>query len=421
MKKTSNKNKKERSNRLIFLLIFILMITALATVVLYYGFTNYTVELDEGLVVEKKIKIIKKHYGPRVVLKTDADIYEFKDGKYLDVGDIAKSYYISLEEIEIDEKTLYFPIKDTKYFVKYDKVKISEGTNDFEDYNYILFNQNVISKKGSPLYQNNKEVLRFDNEKSYPILIKEDDHYIVKYNDEYFMLKKTDAKEVVDHDNTDLAAASSIPVLNYHFLYNPKTQDYCPETICLNLDYFYAHLNYLKENNYYTLTMKDMALWMDKKIRTPEKSVIITFDDGTNKTDQYLAPALEKYELHGVLFLVTSWFNYKSFDSPYLEVQSHGHELHGVSSRVTEISRMTVDELDKDFKNSIKSLDGEDTAFCYPYYYYNAKMLEAVEDNFDIAFVGGNRRARQSDNKYLIPRIVIYSHHNLNYFIQLIK
>lgn len=421
MKKTSNTNKKIKRNKVIFLIIFILMIVALAAAVLYYGFINYAGEVDEELAIEKKIKIIKKHYGPRVVLKTDADIYEYRDGKYVDVGDIAKSYYISLEEIDIDDKTLYFPIKDTKYFVKYDKVKVAEGLNEYEDYNYILFNQNLISKKGSPLYQNNKEVLRFDNEKSYPILIKEEDHYIVKYNDEYFKIKNKDVKEIVDHDNTDLPVASSIPVLNYHFLYDPSIKDYCPETICLKLDYFDAHLNYLKENDYYTLSMEDMALWMDKKIRVAEKSVIITFDDGTNKTDQYLAPALEKYKLHGVLFLVTSWFDYKIFDSPYLEVQSHGHELHGVSSRVAEISRMSVDELNEDFKNSISSLDGEDKAFCYPYYYYNAKMLEAVENHFEIAFVGGNRRARQSDNKYLIPRIVIYSHHNLNAFIQLLK
>ncbi len=416
--------KKEPNFKLSYLIIFIIVILGVSSTFILFGMKNKKISdkaRSEEEEIAHRIEIIKSHYAKRVSLINDADIYELKDGNYLDVGDIAKGYFISLGEISIDEKTLYFPIADSKYFLKYDSVTPQQGINEFIDFDYIIFNKNALAKAGAPLYQNEQEVLRFSKAKSYPILIKEDDHYIVKYREELFKLYKRDVEKTVEEDNTDSAVAVNIPVMNYHFLYDHKSNDYCRESICLRLDYFESHLKYLKDNNYKGLTVADFALWMDKKIRLPKKSILITFDDGTLKTDQYLASSLDKYEINGVLFLVTSWFDYKSFASPFLEVQSHGHKLHGVTGNHSKGLDMNDDEIDQDFKDSIKALDGADDGFAYPYYQYNNTMLRAVKNNFDVAFIGGNRKAKQSDNKYLVPRIIIYNNHDLNRFINLIR
>ncbi len=424
-KKPNTLNKKPASGfKISYLIVLILIIALISITFILYGYKNKTIndkKRSKDEEIAHRTAIIKSHYAKRVSLVKDADIYE-KDGKnFNDIGDISKGYFISLDEVEINENTLYFPVADSKYYLKYDTVIPQEGINEYIDFNYVLFNKNAHAKAGAPLYQNGKEVLRYNKEKTYPILIKEDDHYIVKYREELFKLLKTDVSKTTDANNTNEAVASSIPILNYHFLYDHSKNDYCRESICLRLDYFESHLKYLKDNEFYSLKMEEMAMWMDKKIRLPKKSVAITFDDGTLKTDEYLPASLDKYEVNGVLFLVTSWFDYKMFASPYLEVQSHGHKLHGITGNTSKGLAMNDEQIDKDFKDSIASLDGADDAFAYPYYQYNNTMLRAVKDNFKIAFIGGNRRAKQSDNRYLLPRIVIYSGHDLKRFKSLVN
>lgn len=414
------KTKKKLKKLPMFILIIVILTTAI--VFFAYGIKNKIFFDNEDITTktkEEKIALLKSHYASRVSLTTDADIYEYKDGKYKDVGDISKGYFISLKELEIDENSFYFPIEGSDYYLKYDSVKPQEGINEFMDPGYVLFNENVLVKKGTPLYQNNKEVLRYSAEKQYPILIKEEEYYVVKYRDELFTINKKDTKKIIEANNVDADVASSIPVLNYHFLY--KKGDWCNQIICLKYDYFDSHLAYLKENNYFDLTMKDIDLWLDEKIRLPKKSVAVTFDDGTMKTSEYLAPLLEKHEFRGTLFLVTSWFNKSSFESPYIFLESHGHAIHGVGNRDNKSLLLSYEQLDKDFKESIDALDGQHKAFSYPYYEYNATVLKAVKNNFDMGFVGGGRNITQKDDRYLLPRKIVHSHHNLNNFKQLLN
>ena len=60
--------------------------------------------------------------------------------------------------------------------------------------------------------------------------------------------------------------------------------------------------------------------------------------------------------------------------------------------------------------------------FRYPFYQKNNTMIEALkETGFKVAFVGGNRKAKQSDNKYAVPRYVVYKGTSLNGFINMVK
>jgi len=49
-------------------------------------------------------------------------------------------------------------------------------------------------------------------------------------------------------------------------------------------------------------------------------------------------------------------------------------------------------------------------------------MVEALkETGFKLGFIGGNRKARRSDNKYAVPRYIIYKNTSLNSFINMVK
>ncbi len=56
-------------------------------------------------------------------------------------------------------------------------------------------------------------------------------------------------------------------------------------------------MKYLSENNYYFPTWDEVASFIDGKQVLPEKSVVITIDDGQSSVFEYAYPILEKYNV----------------------------------------------------------------------------------------------------------------------------
>ncbi len=219
--------------------------------------------------------------------------------------------------------------------------------------------------------------------------------------------------------------ATSIAVLNYHFFYNPETGEECNESICLSVQNFEEQLKYLQDNGYRTLTMKEFNDWMDGKIELPKKSVLLTVDDGAMGTDTHLPALLEKYDAKATLFLISGWWPLSKYRLGNLELQSHGHDLHHNSfCRDGSCGKkgliLSKEELQADLQLSKETI-GEPIAFCYPFYAYNQTLINAVKEEFELAFIGGNQKATRKSNKYKIPRYVIYKTTSLASFKNMIN
>ncbi|MDD3241570.1 MAG: DUF5011 domain-containing protein [Bacilli bacterium] len=207
-----------------------------------------------------------------------------------------------------------------------------------------------------------------------------------------------------------------VAVLNYHFIYDSDKES-CNQSICISKNNFRKHLEYLKKNNYYTLTIKEFKEWIYNEKTIPTKSILITFDDGALGTGihngNYLIPLLEEYKMNATLFLVTSWWDKNNYQSKYLNIESHTDNMHETNycsnvSRGSKTLCLSKDELITDLNKSINTL-GSNIAFCYPYYLYNTNLVNAVkETGFKLAFIGGNKKATKYTDKYKIPRFIIY-------------
>lgn len=94
--------------------------------------------------------------------------------------------------------------------------------------------------------------------------------------------------------------AKTVPVLMYHHV--------TPEGGVLNCTpkNFEAQMAYLANRGYTTLTSQQFARFMQGE-PVPERSVLITFDDGYLDNYVYAHPILKKYELNALMFLMTSW------------------------------------------------------------------------------------------------------------------
>ena len=94
-----------------------------------------------------------------------------------------------------------------------------------------------------------------------------------------------------------------IPVLMYHRLINNKGE-IGKNTIYLNVDEFEKQLKYLKDNNYITITFKDLYK-IPKEERKNKKYIILTFDDGYKDNYNLLFPLLKKYNMKAVIYMVS--------------------------------------------------------------------------------------------------------------------
>ncbi len=216
-----------------------------------------------------------------------------------------------------------------------------------------------------------------------------------------------------------------VAVLNYHFFYNPDAGEACNEHICLATSKFEEQLQYLKNNGYYTLTMTEFRDWMYGKINIPEKSVLLTIDDGAAGTGKHngnkLIPLLEKYDLHATLFLITGWWSIENYRSPNLDIESHTSDMHTMFQNGAQLLISTNEQVINDLNQSI-AVTGSKKAFCFPFYAYNSTAIRQVQEvGFELAFIGGNYKASRSNNKYMIPRYPIYKNITMQQFINMIS
>ncbi len=226
-----------------------------------------------------------------------------------------------------------------------------------------------------------------------------------------------------------VTSTPKIAVLNYHFFYDPDLGESCNQSICEKVKDFRAQLDYLKNNGYKTLTMKEFRDWMYGEIELPSKSVLITVDDGWMGTGTHngnkLIPILEEYQMHATLFLVTGWWDVSNYQSDYLEIESHTNDMHisGYCKGKTRGAQMLCydkEKRDDDLRKSIK-VTGSKTAFCFPFYAYDAASIQSVKDvGFELAFVGGWRKASRLDDKYKIPRFAIQKTTSLAEFARIV-
>lgn len=219
-----------------------------------------------------------------------------------------------------------------------------------------------------------------------------------------------------------------IAVLNYHFFYDQKSET-CNESICLDIETFKEQLNYLKENHYKTLTIQEFRDWMYGIIDIPERSVLITIDDGAMGTGIHngnkLIPILEEYQMHATLFLISGWWNIENYRSPFLDIESHTHNMHQETfcgnGKNSKLLCSTETEVLQDLALSIQTI-GSKTAFCFPFYTSTQTAIEQLKKaGFELAFIGGNQKVSRKTDKYQIPRYIIYKNTSLQTFINIVS
>lgn len=365
---------------------------------------------DEKDSEKKEIINYNDYYFDNVKLLNDKTMY-IKDTEFKKYGTLYKDSIISLEKDDNFENG-YFKIKDSNYYINYQDLEESEElVEDLYWNNYIPFNLSIKMNDKTDLYKNNKLVVTINDSLTLPIIIKEDEYYGVSYKNKLYYVKKSDG-EVIDNINTDLKYTESIAALTYHFVYdssNNEEKNKCLKmnsVICLSDTLFDSHMKYIKDNGYYTATMKDIEMFVDKKVQLPEHTVLLTIDDGNFVSASI--KVLEKYDLHATLFLIGIAGSPDNYKSSNLEIHSHTWNMHngGIcpGGQGSEIKCLPKEQILEDLKKSQESLNNT-PYFCWPFFEYNDYAINILKEaGFRMAFIGGRRKIKPGMDKMILPR-----------------
>lgn len=415
MTKKGIKRKLNIKKLVIFIVIFLLVLIGIGI-----GLINLLNNTDNQYI--KKVSTDNRYtfieFGS-VVKKSD--IYEKFNNKYKKIGTIEKD--VNLEFLELDGRYLKIKGFDEEYYIDIENVLEKDliESNDDRYKNYILFNENVITNDKTSFYDEDGSLIyTINNSYDLPIIVKDDDKYGVEYNNNLLFINKDDVKEVVSNINTDKSNSSGVGILNYHFFYdddNSEEKAQCNQEICESKTKFQSELDYLKENNIFTVNTKELEWYIDGKINLP-KSVLITIDDG------YMMDLgikmLEENKMNGCVFLITSWFNNINFKNSYkyVEFNSHGEKLHDIGvcpgGQGGGIKCLPKDTLLADLKTSSDKLGGS-TVIAYPFYEYNDYSIEVLKEaGYTMAFAGESSNSDNlvhvGSNKYELPRFVMVNY-----------
>lgn len=412
------KQTKKRKNKLIIIIITTIVLILGAMCTAYILHKNKQKELEQ-----EKINLIKSYYFDSVVTNKKADLFILENNEYIKSGEIAEDIYLKLNQDKSKYKEGYFKVDNfqKEYYIYYKDVEKAETEKEYDEryIKYIPFNKNIITNEKFTLYDNNNEIkYTLSHSEEFTIIVNKKDNYGIIFENQLLYIKDEDIQSIVDASNTKLTNTKGIAVLNYHAVYKPNVNT-CNTIICHSESQFESHLKYIKDNNVFTPTLKELEMYLDGYIQLP-KSVVITLDDGW--LSKLAVELLNKYELNGTVFLVTSWYDAKTVESKYVEAHSHTHNMHnqgdcpgGQGGGIKCLSEKYIQE---DLKKSREKLNNT-TYFCYPFYEYNNYSINQLKKaGFTMAFGGynenGQLKAKPGIDKFRIPRYVIYSYTTVN-------
>jgi peptidoglycan/xylan/chitin deacetylase (PgdA/CDA1 family) len=219
-------------------------------------------------------------------------------------------------------------------------------------------------------------------------------------------------------------ADQTINVLCYHRF--QKTGGKSADSYWISPERFESHLLYLKENGYNVVPMKRYVEFIEGKEKDmPEKSVIITIDDGYKSVYEYAYPLLKKYGYSAVVYLYSVFFpggksalsveNVKEMMADGFEFGSHTYTHPYLTQRKNypedpEYLKMLRHEIIDSKKYLEKKLGAAVDTLAYPYGLYSTVITDIIKEaGYKAAFSVVPSYNTADTDRYMLKRTMLYS------------
>ena len=169
------------------------------------------------------------------------------------------------------------------------------------------------------------------------------------------------------------------PILEYHMVQQEDPKDAYAYNV--PVEDFQQQLDYLQEQGYTTISIRDYLRAKKGLLQLPEKPIILTFDDGYESNYKELLPILEERGLKATIFMVTndigkdgylSWQQLKDMEKRGIEIGSH-------TANHLPLTGMSLDEAREEVKLSKLLMEWNGMKTIYTLSYPNGKYTTDLE------------------------------------------
>ena len=220
---------------------------------------------------------------------------------------------------------------------------------------------------------------------------------------------------------------SQIPVLMYHHILPENQRAALPyNAAIISFESFKEQMAWLHNEGWRALSLNELYDLLAGQAPLPEKSFVITFDDGYASNLFFAFPTLNRYNFPAAEFVITanleeetrkwdgkklSWNDLKAI-SKLFSIQSHGHAFHQMQEGIPFLSTKIQDEIKEDLDFAWAEIDRHIEpgfrAFAYPYGIASeAAMTVLKEQNVQLAFTTKSGYATKQSEPLLLPRFGI--------------
>lgn len=207
-----------------------------------------------------------------------------------------------------------------------------------------------------------------------------------------------------------------VPVLMYHHVQPMKMANLLGHgVLTADSELFDEQIHYLKENGYTALAAQDLADALRNRTQLPEKSIIITIDDGYDDNYTYAFMTAKKYQFIMNFMIPTGLIDTPGYmkwehlsemnQNPYAKIYNHttGHTALGLITKdqiITEVTQANSDlHANLGLKNDIVT---------YPYGSYDDEAMNTLKElNMTAAFTTDHGRLHCLSTIMRLPRIRI--------------
>lgn len=209
-------------------------------------------------------------------------------------------------------------------------------------------------------------------------------------------------------------------ILCYHRI-NPW---YDKDVLTVEPEKFKKQINYFLSKKFEFINIEQYLSSYRKN-----KKIVITFDDGFRDNFLFAYEILQNLNIPFIIFLTVNFIGTEKLFSRYkdkekdrflnwnevIEMAENGVEFGSHSLNHPDLTKLKKEEKEKEIIDSKKIIEDkigkEVKFFCYPYGFYDKKVIEVVEKaGYKGAVV--NRRRNMEITRYSMPRVGIYGHNN---------
>lgn len=181
----------------------------------------------------------------------------------------------------------------------------------------------------------------------------------------------------------------TVPILTYH-----RFADDCQSPLCMPTAVFKEQVRYLKENGYHAIAPEDLLAFLEYRQPLPQKSVLITIDDGYRSTYDIAYPILRQAGFTATLFIYTELVDVAPVAVTWnqlVEMKRNGFSIGSHTIYHSDLTQPKEGEsraeyaarIDKELFGSKQILDrkmDQDTwILAYPYGNYDQKVVASTQ------------------------------------------